>query len=173
VSTQAGPAGPARLWRQLSADQKLTLARALWEDEESVSQRVEAVVHIARQMKFRAQYVQKLPAERQIRYLASVPGVSDGVAGRALIVYHLAQKRPMLGAFLDHLGIAHENGLISSHIEPPGQVTLAEAADKLASAYPAEDVHLYLATLSAQDPETWSGLEQVLQQRQAGAGPQT
>jgi hypothetical protein len=172
VSTQAGPTGPARLWRQLSTDQKLTLARALWEDDESASQRVEAVVHIARQMKFRAQYVQKLPAEKQIRHLASVPGVSDAVAGRALIAYHLAQKRPMLRAFLDHLGIAHEDGLITSHIEPPGQATLTEAAGRLASEYPAEDVHLYLATLSAQDPETWGGLDQVLQQGQAGVGHQ-
>jgi hypothetical protein len=173
VSTQAGPAGPARLWRQLSTDQKLTLARALWEDEESVSQRVEAVVHIARQMKFRVQYVQKLPADKQIRHLATLPGVSDAVAGRALVVYHLAQKRPMLCAFLDHLGIAHENGLISSHVEPPGQSALAEAAGRLASEYPAGDVDLYLATLSAQDNETWGGLEQVLQQRQAEAGRQS
>ena len=34
------------------------------------------------------------------------------MAGRALILYHLAEQRPMMGAFLDALGIAHENGLI-------------------------------------------------------------
>ena len=35
------------------------------------------------------------------------------VAARALVNYHLERQRPMMGAFLDSLGITHENGLIS------------------------------------------------------------
>jgi hypothetical protein len=35
----------------------------------------------------------------------------EGLA-RALVVYHLAEQRALMGAFLDALGIAHENGLI-------------------------------------------------------------
>ncbi len=163
MSTQTGPMGPARLWRQLSLDQKLSLARALWEDEESSPQRVEAVVHIARQMKFRMQYVQKLPIDKQVHYLASVAGVPDSIAGRALIAFHLAQKRPMLRSFLDHLGIANEDGLITSQIDPPDRARLTEATRALLAEYPAEDVKLYLSTLIAQDHETWENLDGVLQ----------
>jgi hypothetical protein len=172
LSTQAGPIGPARLWRQLSAEQKLAMARLLWDDEESTPQRAEAIVHIARQMKFRPQYVQKLPADKQVRYLVTVPGVSDAVAGRALIVYHLAKQRPMLRAFLDHLGIPHEDGLINTHVDPPEPAKLAEAAAKLYAEFPADDVKLYLATLAGQDPDTWGGLEQVPQPGQAPAADQ-
>jgi len=39
--------------------------------------------------------------------------VPESLASRALVVYHLASRRPMLEAFLDSLGIAHENGLIA------------------------------------------------------------
>ena len=38
--------------------------------------------------------------------------MSDLLAARLLIAYHLEHQRPMMGAFLDLLGIAHEDGLI-------------------------------------------------------------
>ncbi len=162
MSTEALPTGPARLWRQLSSDQRLVLARALWDDDESTAQRAEAVVHIARQMKFRIQYVQKLARDKQVHYLATVSGVPDAVAGRALVVYHLAQKRPMLHAFLDHLGIANDDGLISGQIDSPNAATLTDATRALMAEYPIEDVKLYLLTLFVQDRETWQGLDEVL-----------
>ena len=43
------------------------------------------------------------------------------MAARALIVYHLAEQRPMMGAFLDALGIAHENGLIQEDAAKPDE----------------------------------------------------
>ena len=170
MSIPSGPATSARLWRRMSADQKLAVSRAFWSDDESEPQQVEAIVHIARQMKFRAQFVQKLPVEKRIRYLATVPGVPESVAGRALVAHHLTTKRPMLKAFLDQLGIAHEEGLISSHVDPPSADRLAAAAEALAATYPAEDVHLYLATLLAQDAETWGALEGVLHEKEPAEG---
>ena len=38
--------------------------------------------------------------------------VSDLLAARLLVAYHLQHQRPMMGAFLDELGIAHDDGLI-------------------------------------------------------------
>ena len=39
--------------------------------------------------------------------------------------YHLERQRPMMGAFLDLLGIAHENGLINEEnvIKPDAEET--------------------------------------------------
>ncbi len=170
MAPQSAPTSPARLWRRLTHEQRLHLAGAMWGDEESTSQRAEAIVHIAKQMKFRTQYVQKLPPDKLVRLLATVPGVPDGVAGRALIAFHLAEKRPMLRAFLDHLGIPHEDGLIAGHIDPPDPSKVAEAAARLSAEFPVEDVRLYLATLAAQDHETWGALDEVLAS-QGGSGP--
>jgi len=68
----------------------------------------------------------------------------------------------MMGAFLDALGIAHENGLIAAEETPrPDDQKLAEAAATLRSAFPADDVSLYFSTLALQDPDVWSGLEKI------------
>ena len=81
------------------------------------------------------------------------------VAARLLVAYHLDRQRPMMGSFLDALGIKHENGLIEDEeMGPPTPEKLREAAAAVAAQYPREDVALYLTTLVWQDPETWGGL---------------
>ena len=41
-------------------------------------------------MKFRAKSVFGLPVDKKARYLARLPTVSDSVAARALVQYHLS-----------------------------------------------------------------------------------
>jgi hypothetical protein len=79
------------------------------------------------------------------------------------VAYHLTQQRPMMGRFLDLLGIAHDNGLISEEeVKRPDKARVVSAAKALRGEFPAQDVELYFATLAGQDPETWSDLaEQV------------
>jgi hypothetical protein len=78
------------------------------------------------------------------------------------VIYHLERQRPMMGAFLDLLGIAHENGLINEENVPkPDADKVRQAAKDLAATYPSEDVSLYLATLVSQDPETWETLVEI------------
>jgi hypothetical protein len=68
----------------------------------------------------------------------------------------------MMGAFLDGLGIKHEEGLIADEeLQPLAADRLRDAAKALAASYPAEDVALYLSTLVWQDPETWAGLTEL------------
>lgn len=163
MSTESTPLTSAQIWRDMSAEQRLAAARVFWEDEDSVPQQVEAVQAIAGRLHFRPQSVLKLGADRQARHLASLPRISESVAGRILVVYHLAAQRPMLEAFLNQLGIAHENGLIKeSGAGKPDAARLAGAADALRAAFPPADVRLYLRTLAAQDPETWDGLLPVI-----------
>jgi hypothetical protein len=110
-------------------------------------------------MKFRAKSVVGLPIEKKAKYLATLPNVSETVAARALVNYHLERQRPMMGAFLDSLGIAHEDGLINEeNVSKPDPEQLRAAAAELSTKFPQEDVSLYLSTLVSQDPETWGAL---------------
>ena len=162
---------PSRLWKQMSADRRMAAAELFWTDDQSTEQQVEAVGALAAHMKFRAKSVVGLPLEKKAKYLATMPSVSDTVAARALVNYHLATQRPMMAAFLDSLGIAHEDGLISEdNVTKPDAAALGTAAAELAARFAPEDVTLYFKTLVSQDPDTWSGLA-VLAREDARKAP--
>jgi hypothetical protein len=150
---------PSKLWRRMPLERRIDAADLFWNDEHSAEQQMEAVASIATHMKFRPRSILGLAPERRARYLAQLPNVSDAIAARALVNYHLERQRPMMGAFLDLLGIAHDNGLISEENLPkPEEAKVKQAATELAAKFPPEDVSLYLATLVSQDPETWEAL---------------
>ncbi len=143
----------------MPADRRLAAAELFWADEESDEQQIEAVAALAAHMKFRTKSVLSLARDRKAKYLATLPTISDTVAARALVNYHLEKHRPMMAAFLDHLGIAHEDGLIADeNVAKPDEATVRAAAEDLATKHPAEDVSIYLSTLISQDPETWEAL---------------
>jgi hypothetical protein len=150
---------PSKLWRRLPLERRIDAADLFWNDEHSADQQMEAVASIATHMKFRPRSVLALAPERRAKYLAQLPTVTDAIAARALVNYHLERQRPMMGAFLDLLGITHDNGLITEeNIAKPDAAKVKAAAKELAEKYPADEVSLYLATLVSQDPETWEAL---------------
>ena len=156
---------PSQLWKSLSEERRLQAATAFWEDEQSVAEQVEAVGAIARQINFRPKSVLAMPVERRARQLARMPRLSDSLVGRLLVAYHLSTQRPMMAAFLDALGIGHENGLIAEEeVKAPDRDALIAAARDLATKHPVEDVRLYLSTLVMQDPETWGPVSDVLEE---------
>jgi len=155
---------PSKLWRKIPLERRIDAAGLFWEDEHSADQQVEAVSAIATQMKFRPRSVIALPPEKRAKYLAQLPAISDTIAARALVNYHLERQRPMMSAFLDLLGIQHENGLISDEtVAKPDPAKVQNAAKELSAMFPSEDVALYLSTLVSQDPETWEALIDVAQ----------
>jgi hypothetical protein len=163
VSTETAPLTPAHIWREMTAEQRLVAAQALWADQESVPQQVEAVQAIARQLRFRPQSVVTLAPEKRARHLASLHTVSESLASRALVVYHLSAQRPMLEAFLDSLGIAHEGGMIAEESKQvPDEGRLREAAAALRARFPAADIRVYFRTLAVQDPDTWGALVPIV-----------
>jgi hypothetical protein len=155
---------PSRIWKQMSSDQRLRAARAFWADEASGDDQVQAVLLIAERRKFRPKSVVGLDNERKARHLAGLAPMPDAIAARALVAYHLSEQRPMMGTFLDHLGIPHEDGLIKEHEGTPDRARIAAAAADLARQFPPGDVSLYFNTLLAQDPETWAALGEVVQE---------
>ena len=152
---------PTRMWKRLSAERRIKAAEVFWSDEQSTEQQIEAVAAIATHMKFRTKSVIGLPA------------MTDTIAARSLVAYHLEHQRPMMGAFLDALGIGHEDGLISEdNVNVPEADKVHAAAADLGTKYPADDVSLYFSTLVSQDPETWKALIE-LPQTQHGASATT
>ena len=146
----------------MSPEKRLVAANAFWADEHGHEQQVEVIVTLARKMNFRPKSMSALSLERRAKLLAGMD-VSDAVASRALIAYHLMAERPMMGAFLDALNIEHDNGLITAEEVPaPDKAKLEEGVRTLKTQFPEDAVRLYLHTLVLLDGDTWSDLGGLL-----------
>ena len=150
----------------MTAEQRLKAARAFWQADEAADDQVQAVLLIAQQKKFRPKTVMALDEERKAKHLASLPSIPETMAARALIVYHLAAQRPMMGAFLDALGIAHEE---RRHPGRRRQARRGRSLRRRSSRSPASirrpTSSLYLNTLLCQDPDTWGGLRSIVDEK--------
>jgi hypothetical protein len=151
---------PSRLWKKMTPDQRMRAARAFWLDEQATNDQIQAVMLISQHKKFRPKTIVALDIDRKARHLASLATLPDSLAARALVGYHLAEQRPMMGEFLDALGIGHEEGLIKDESVAPDPTKLGAAVAAIAGKFPAEEVSLYLDTLRCQDPDTWGALPQ-------------
>ena len=150
---------PSQIWKELAPDRRQMAADAFWRDDNAFAEQAEGIAMIAQRIKFRLKSVQALPTEKKARHLVALPAVSEGMAARLLVSLHLAHQRPMMAAFLDALGITHEDGMIADEeLTAPDAARLTAAASTLAGTYPAADVSLYFSTLLWQDPDTWGGL---------------
>src|SRR6266705_2350001 len=152
---------PSRLWKRMTLEQRQRAARAFWQDGEAADDQMQAALLIAQEKKFRPKTVLALDTDRKARHLASIGALPGTLAGRALIVYHLADHRSMMSAFLDALGIAHDNGLIKEEHVTPDPAKIAPAVSRLSEQFDPDDVKLYLNTLLCQDPEAWAPLRHL------------
>jgi hypothetical protein len=159
------PLTPSRLWKTMTPDLRLRAARAFWLDDQAANDQIQAVMLISQKKNFRPKTIVALDVDRKAKHLASLPSLPDVIAARALVGYHLAEQRPMMGEFLDALGIAHEKGLIQDEAARPDPEKMGAAVESIAEKFPAEDVSLYLNTLMCQDPETWDALSEIMQLR--------
>lgn len=145
----------------MTLDQRQRAAHAFWEEPEAADDQVQAALLIAQQKKFRAKTVIGLDIDRKARHLAGIGSLPEAIAARALVTYHLAQQRPMMGAFLDALSIEHDNGLIKEDSAKPDAAKIGPAVEKISQQFPLEDVRIYLDTLRCQDPDTWGSLDDI------------
>jgi hypothetical protein len=156
---------PSKLWKDLPPEKRLAAATAFWSDEDEAAEvpQIEAIMLLAKRLNFRPKSMQAMPVERRAKQLAQLGDVSDAVAARALVSYHFADERPLMAAFLDAVGIKHENGLITEEeIAPPDEAKLRTAVETVRAAHPEDAVTLYLKTLAALDNDTWAGLKGLL-----------
>lgn len=153
---------PSRIWKDLPPDTRQAAAEAFWRDastDEAAYQQAEVIMAIAKRLNFRPKSAQALPEDRRAKLLAQMGDVSDAVATRALIAYHFESQRPLMSAFLDALGLPHENGLITAEsVTPPDRGAIDKATAALGPDFPADAVRLYFRTLRALDGDTWAHL---------------
>ena len=149
---------PSRLWKRMTTEQRLRAAAALWRDERAANDQMQAVGLIAKHMKLRPKTANGLDVSRKARYFVTLPELPDALAASVLVVYHVAEQRPMMSAFLDALDMKHDHGMIEEDAVAPDPARIPEAAAAIAKAFPADDVSLYLNTLLWQDPASWGTL---------------
>lgn len=160
-----------KLWKALTPDERaLAIGTSLTDDENGVMKAMTRNA-IATKLKFRPQTVATWPRTKLVSEAARLPLDDAQLLGGYLIDLHLGNRRPMMAAFLDSLGIANDAGRIDSEattIPPQDAGRLAKAADDLAARYPVDEVVTYFLTLLLQDVGTWGGLSTWL--REGGNG---
>jgi hypothetical protein len=152
----------SRLWKRLSPDERLAAANAFFNEPspEVVGMALGAIVR-ARHM--RPQAARALAPEAQARILATVLDPGETLAASLLVSLHLAERRPLLGTFLDAVGLPHENGVLKEEGEgaPLEEDQVRKGVEALAG-FPSSQVETYLNTLWLQDPERWGVLSKVI-----------
>jgi len=146
----------------MSTERRREAAEAFWRSDNDGGEQTEVINLIAQRLKFRTKSVVGLPIARKTQYLLSLLSLPEMVAARLLIAYHITHQRPLMGAFLDALGVAHNDGMIAEETEiAPEAEKIRAAVQTIAASFPAEDVALYLSTLYWQSPDTWAALAEL------------
>lgn len=149
-----------RLWKTLSPEEKSMAAAELVKDQSAlIRASVTAVVADARKMRPIA--ARKLPAESQARVIATVRDPGEILASSLLVALHLGPRKPMLVAFLDALGLPHEDGVLKDEATEAVPLEDLKKACAAISGEPASAIRIYLNTLWLQDAERWAHAKDV------------
>ena len=150
-----------KLWKALTAEERTqAISAALADDPEGWVKNTSRAA-VAKALKFRPQTVATWPRTRLVSEAARLPLDDLQLVSAYIVDLHLGHRRPMMAAFLDHLGIENDEGRIDSEkVEVPEQdaARVAAAADAIAAKYPADEVATYFLTLLLQDAAVWGGL---------------
>ncbi len=147
------------LWKSFPPEERLAAAKAFFaEPPAELAPTALGVLAKARHM--RPQAARALAPEAQARILASVLDPGEPLAQGLLVSLHLAERRPILAAFLDALGLPHENGVLKDEPEapPPLKEEDARRAIGALASFPRAQVLTYVNTLVLQDPDRWAVL---------------
>lgn len=153
----------ARVWKRLTREERMAAATAFWRDT-APEVMASALGAIVKARHVRPQVARAMTDEAKAQALAGILDPGESVAASLLVALHLADRRPMLAAFLDALGMPHENGVLKEEadaIAPPPTAAAQAAVRSLAALFPAHEVTTYLNTLWLQDSERWSALAEV------------
>jgi len=157
-----------KLWKALTPEERTAAISASLVDDENGWVKTTTRGAIAGALKFRPQTVATWPRQKLITEAARLPLDDGQLLSAYLVDLHLGTRRPMMAAFLDAVGVKHEDGRIDTEASGPIEVppeTLSAAADDLAQQYPLDEVVTYFLTLLLQDAETWGGTTGWLESR--------
>ena len=158
-----------KLWKALTVAERTDALKAAFAADEQGAIHLRAAQALVKAKRYRPQTVAAMNAAKIASELAPVPIDDTTLLDSALVDYHFAHRRPMMGAFLDAAGIPHEEARLpedTSSLSPTAE-SLHAAAEKLIGSHPADDVYVYFLTLSLQDDATWGALKGWLKHRSA------
>jgi hypothetical protein len=157
--------GPYAVWDLMTEDEQKAAAIAFWNGADRDS-RAALEMALAKELKFRAQSVRQLSAEkvagRLVRIAEALP---DTVLFQYLFHLHMNERRPLMSGFLDEVGLPHEDGALDlpEDFEGPDAAKVEKSGRDLAAAEGHEAL-VYLSTLLVADGEFWEALEPVLKE---------
>lgn len=151
-----------RLWKRLRAADRQAAASHLFAEQapEAVAG---ALGVIARARRMRPQAVRAMAPEAQARAVGSILDPGEALAASLLVALHLGARRDLLKAFLDAMGLPHEDGILKDEADKAPAPTLEELRQGIQAlaSFPSDQVATYLNTLYLQDPERWGRLADV------------
>jgi len=120
---------------------------------------------VADARKLRPVFLQRQPhAQRDATILTSLSRPAlDPVASNLLRAWLLKKHRPMLGDFLDALGIAHQEGVVDDLPPTMDEAKIRTAVDALLAKHPPEVVAVYLHAFSEMNTVGWEPLKTMLE----------
>ena len=150
-----------RLWKALTPEERSQAIAASLADDENGWVKNTTRTAVAGALKFRPQTVATWPKPKLVIEAARLPLDDAQLLSAYIVDLHLGHRRPMMGAFLDILGIANDEGRIDSEsTEVPVQeaARVLAAADDVAAKFPRDEVATYFLTLLLQDSAVWGGV---------------
>jgi hypothetical protein len=149
-----------RLWKRLGPHERLDAATQFWKEPpaEAAAGALAAIVRVRR---MRPQAARALSPEQKASALAQLFDPGETVASALVVCLHLGARRPMLSAFLDLLGIPHEDGVLkeeAAQVPAPDEERARTAVKGLAERFPANEIETYLNALWLQDENHWRAL---------------
>jgi hypothetical protein len=109
-------------------------------------------------------YERKPRVERNKDVIAMLTKPRLDLAAANLIRGWLLKKHnAMLAGFLDSLGITHKDGVVEDLPESVEDAKLKAAVDRLLTAYPPEQVAVYLNAFYSMNDVAWPTLKQMLE----------
>ena len=124
-----------------------------------------AIRSVSEFRKLRPVFLERKPKTEQFKYIAShlAMRTNNALAAQILQIWLVGAHSKLLCAFLDGLGIAHEeNGTIDELPEAPPKEKLAEVITSLRKDFDPELVKVYLHAFQSLDDEAWPTLGSLL-----------
>ena len=157
--------GPYAVWELMTEEERKAAAIAFWNGADREN-RAGIEMALAQDLKFRAQSVRQLPAERVAgRLVRLAEALPETVLFQYLFHLHMGDRRPLMVEYLDAVGLPHDDGALElpEEFEGPDAEKVVSAGRALAAAKGNEAL-VYLGTLVVADGEFWEALEPVLKE---------
>jgi hypothetical protein len=158
----------------MGEDERRAAATALWQNSDRET-RLALEQTLAKEMKFRPQSIHRMALDRVVgRLVHLAEEAPENLLFQYLFHLHMADRRPLLGEFLDRAGLPHEDGVLDlpEGFDGPDAATVGDAARELVAAH-GHAALVYLATLKVADAKFWTGLDGVLEAHAADGTPRS